>query len=525
MNNKNDLNQFNQGGTHSENPLGGIPMGNNNTVEEGETIKNDFVYSNRITLTPEIIKQYNLPKSLANKTVADATKFIDNKFKDRTDKISMTTKNGMLSKIAEAQEAMKPVEPTVNPEQNQMFLGGEMAGVDPTALTGVAGAANPAMSGISSATDAVTSLISGDNDQALRSGIKAGTTIAGTAIGGPIGGAIGGMVGDIAGSFVGAGKRKREADKLIRDNHIKAGSQFNNDFAYGGKMYAKGGPIVPDADMLEIEKLKRSGVDNTINNDLAITEGINLPKNNFDPVVAESIYQKDKLQKANLTQLGNTLGQAARYAPIAMNAYQLSQLEKPSYSKLNRLDQKFKPEYVDEKSLQNIANSELNNVSNSLTSATNGSTGALRNNLLGASLNRNKALSDAYMNTEAQNRQTNMSGQQFNAGINATNLQQDNLELDINDRNSAAYRNERSKYLSEIGNNIGDVGKEEVYKNIISKSMGYKWDGEYVKTSEGQVVTDPITGEPMTEERLKQMQSINNSKKALGGYLIKNKRK
>ena len=30
-----DLTQFNTGGLHSQNALGGIPIGNNNSVEEG----------------------------------------------------------------------------------------------------------------------------------------------------------------------------------------------------------------------------------------------------------------------------------------------------------------------------------------------------------------------------------------------------------------------------------------------------------------------------------------------------------
>ena len=77
--NNNQLTEFNVGNSHENNPLGGIPqgMGNNgviNTVEEGETKKNNFIYSNRITLTPQVIAQFNLPKSLSGKTAADATK-------------------------------------------------------------------------------------------------------------------------------------------------------------------------------------------------------------------------------------------------------------------------------------------------------------------------------------------------------------------------------------------------------------------------------------------------------------------
>jgi len=128
-----DLTQFNQGGLHSQNPLGGVPIGNNNSVEQGETKQDNFIYSNRIFLDGDIVSRYNLPKSLAGKSVADATKYIDNKFKGRNDKISQSTKNLMLSKIAEAQESMKPQEPEMEQQEfpqdtmidpSQMALGG-----------------------------------------------------------------------------------------------------------------------------------------------------------------------------------------------------------------------------------------------------------------------------------------------------------------------------------------------------------------------------------------------------------------
>ena len=121
------LTRFDEGKSHQENPLGGIPIGGNNSVEENETKQNNFIYSDRIYLDENIVSQYNLPKSLVGKSVADATKFIDNKFKGRNDKISQSTKNGMLSKIAEAQEAMKPQEPEIEQSQEGMIDPTQMA--------------------------------------------------------------------------------------------------------------------------------------------------------------------------------------------------------------------------------------------------------------------------------------------------------------------------------------------------------------------------------------------------------------
>ena len=46
------LNEFNGGGTHEQNPLGGIPVGNGNSVESGETelTSENYVFSDRLTL-------------------------------------------------------------------------------------------------------------------------------------------------------------------------------------------------------------------------------------------------------------------------------------------------------------------------------------------------------------------------------------------------------------------------------------------------------------------------------------------
>lgn len=575
----NELTQFNEGKSHEENPLGGIPVGGNNTVEQGETKNGSFVYSNRITLTPEIIRQYNLPKTLNNKTVAEATKIIDSKFKDRTDKISESTKQGMLSKIAEAQEAMKPQEPVISPEQNQMFLGGDTLEAD-------------LMPGAASATGALTSLVSGDTDGAVSGMTSSLGSIGGTAIGGPIGGMIGGALGTAVGGLINGIGDKKRAQNLANKEHIIASNKFKNDFAYGGKMYADGGPIVPDyikKNALDFQKfalnkdknaLPKFGADGSWGNEsnsayskygkdyssflsnsvdtegienlknlnkpstqfgthnklspeaqagLDITEGVNPKTNNFNQAKADEIYKNSKsrgLPKADLSKLGNTLGQAARYAPIAMNAYQLSQLEKPGYSRLNRLDQRFNPEYVDERSLQNIVSNETNNTVNALTGATNGSTGALRSNILGAGINKTKAMSDAYMKAEAQNRATNVQGQQFNAGINQANLNQDNLELDINDRNKAAYRNAKREYLTGIGEGIGDIGKEEIYKKIAVTTTGYNFLGKFMKenpnaTPEQALEAAKKAGVVVVDNTT----TTETTPKALGGYLFKNKRK
>ena len=188
---------------------------------------------------------------------------------------------------------------------------------------------------------------------------------------------------------------------------------------------------------------------------------------------------------------------------------------------MDRLGNRYKPEYVDETSLQNIANQTMNNTINAI-SQSGASEGQIRSSILGSQLQRTKALSDAYSNAAAQNRATNDRAQTFNLGVDQVNLQQSNTEKENFARDQAAYRNAKREYITGIGEGIGDIGKEQVQKKIIAKTTGYRWDGTYVKDTTGNIVTDPTTGKPMTEEKLKEIQSIKD-KKALGGYLIKNK--
>jgi hypothetical protein len=112
-----DLIRIESGGTHEENPIGGVPMGTDaegtmNTVEQGETILKDFVYSNRIKLPEDIDlkSEYNLPNALKGKTFAKASEIINNKFKEREDKVSLETKQVFLDRLASLQEELKQVE-------------------------------------------------------------------------------------------------------------------------------------------------------------------------------------------------------------------------------------------------------------------------------------------------------------------------------------------------------------------------------------------------------------------------------
>jgi hypothetical protein len=213
-------------------------------------------------------------------------------------------------------------------------------------------------------------------------------------------------------------------------------------------------------------------------------------------------------------------GNLARYAPIAANALQLAQLKKPQSERLDRLENRYKPEYVDEAQLQNIANQTMNNSVNAI-GQSGASQGQLRSSIIGSQLQRTKALSDSYGQAAAQNRATNDRAQTFNLGVDQVNLGQSTLEKDINARNQGAYDTEKSKLIGKIGENIGNVGTEQAYKKIALTTTGYSWLGEFQKmnpnaTKEETVIAAKKAGVTINDDKT-------TKKNALGGYLIKNK--
>ena len=108
----NGLLYVDNGGTHEKNPLGGIPVGFDqngtpNLVEEGETIWNDYVFSNRIKVPKAMFHTLGLGGAMKKGlTFADASKKLAKESEQRpNDPISMAGLEASLSKLAAVQEA------------------------------------------------------------------------------------------------------------------------------------------------------------------------------------------------------------------------------------------------------------------------------------------------------------------------------------------------------------------------------------------------------------------------------------
>lgn len=105
------ITEINAGGTHEENPNGGVqvgvdPEGTPNLVEEGEVIWDGYVFSNRIKVPKKVQEKYKLGTN-DNLTFADAVKYAARESKERpNDPISA---NGLVDSMQILQQEQETI--------------------------------------------------------------------------------------------------------------------------------------------------------------------------------------------------------------------------------------------------------------------------------------------------------------------------------------------------------------------------------------------------------------------------------
>jgi len=190
--------------------------------------------------------------------------------------------------------------------------------------------------------------------------------------------------------------------------------------------------------------------------------------------------------------VGQNYSELLRAAPIVSNGLSALNAERAPTRSLDRLDARYKKDPVDERILQNRVQNEANNTTRALASASNGSAGALRSNLLGSQLQKTNALSEAYMRADDSNRQENQNAQRFNSRNDTINLRQSNRESENADRNDAAFSNAKSALQAQFATDIGNFGKEKTNMKQVAEMFGYSWDGKYMIDKDGKKI-DPKT--------------------------------
>ena len=175
--------------------------------------------------------------------------------------------------------------------------------------------------------------------------------------------------------------------------------------------------------------------------------------------------------------------EALRYAPSLSNAMQLSNLKKPEQQGMDRLGNKYNEQLVDERGLQNTVQENVLNNRNALLSSSGGSGSSARANLLASQLQGGKVQSQAYQQAGEANRKENRAGQAFNKDTDKTNLSQSNLENRTNLELQAGYDSNKSKLIAQLGQDLGGIGKEEMFKKFPElMGLSYGAQGEHFRT-------------------------------------------
>lgn len=432
----------------------------------------------------ELIKEFNLPDYIKSaKSFSEASKMIMGKFDEREDPASKRTMNELMGRLRDAQEYIKAESlPNENLPTQDHALGGILQGI-----TGALGGSNGGDGGILKTGMNLVQSINGNNnsptgqqpDQGMSAvsgaldGAKMGMAF------GPLGAGVGALAGTVKGLFDG-GEAKEAWAKGNRESNAAYSNNVLNTYAYGGNM---------EPDPISGLNLKSlPGEDTGFDNTLAST---NLQPREGNPGFLQRFGNKANIMLGDAGEaIKNGFGKATdfasnnvdklRFAPAAINALELMNMEQAPETSLNRLDARYNPEYVDEQALQNTAREQYNNTAEALGSASGGSTSSLRSNILAAGLNRTKALDSAYSRAANINRGENRTAQQFNLGIDKANLAQDNLEIDIRARDKGAYETNRSAALARLGQDIGNIGKEAADRDIIEGLYGYDTKGNYL---------------------------------------------
>jgi hypothetical protein len=130
----NGVTEVNAGGTHEQNPLEGVPMGVDsqgtpNLVEEGEVIRNDYVYSNRLHPTEEMLKSVGLPTKYKKYTYAKIAEELSKESKERpNDPISLAGIDANFEKLKAIHEQSR-MEAQEKTEKNIFWPGGDTEGI------------------------------------------------------------------------------------------------------------------------------------------------------------------------------------------------------------------------------------------------------------------------------------------------------------------------------------------------------------------------------------------------------------
>lgn len=520
-----DLTKIQNGGTHEQNPNGGVPMGPNATVEEGETIAGNYVFSDRLKVNKTLAKEFNLPKKAIGKSFAEVSKMFEDT--DRSnDAIAKRGYKREINNLKQAQEAYKAVSQPAQPQAGMQI----MANGGPNKKGGIINSWN------SFYNIADPEHLAWKKQQELQS------------------------YRDAADSYVfppefnpAAGKQDRIISGNVNDEPFMSdnGNRFDFGFNLPGNIqpvqYQPSTPAVQQT-APAVQQTAQQTTSPTVKNTTptspttsttpstpANTTGLLeerilsrqgngqpalppeygtlaqqiLANNNFrGPRMANGQYSTNGIDPTIESATGvspNTTDNKdgdnnymkyatmARFAPVAADIANLAMLKKPDAkdTSMFNTDMTFDPNLIDLEQISRDVEAS-GNATRNLIRNTRGNQGSMMANLVGSQLQTDRAIGSTAVNVNAANNQelARVQGLELNQAMQNAGKQM--TVQDWNDRDLQNYEGLLMDSVGSVGQNIGAIGSEfmnmEMVKNLPS---GY-WTN-----MTGQVKYDPMTGKKL----------------------------
>ena len=482
----------------------------------------------------DIMSQFNLPKYLKGKTFAEASKALDDKFKDRNDTESISTMNELQERLRKAQEFVKKQQEMNSKPSVDFKKGGELEHSSSYNEGGEIITEGPGVGSIMGAATGAMKLVDMlENNNVDTSGRtsaeytdRLGNTAQGALSGAKVGGAIvpglGHAIGAIGGGLIGglSGPSDKDVTKAKANNlyaSMKSSRVQGSNVAKFGLDLSFLDDLPKDVDFMAMNDSEM--IDENLGKPLATPRvkamdlsGISAGIDSLSEKSPGSVMDMSGIEAAGLynpldehQELGaGSFGAKAknpsfsdkvrfgankilspenlRYAPAAMNISQLSNLEQPKDIAFGRSNRKYQQQLVDEQGLQNTVRQATASNRDAILSSAGGSSSKGRAALLASQLQGTKALSQAYQQAGAENRGEARAAQSFDQATEKFNIGQADKAKLTNLQRNAAYQTNRSKLLSQIGQDLGGIGQEELFKKYPELAgLGYDSKGRKIK--------------------------------------------
>jgi intein/homing endonuclease len=443
---------INKGGTHEENPFGGIAVsigenGEPNLVEEGEVRWDNYIFSNRLKVDPKATAKMGIPEeliglptTLTNKKFADAAMSLQKEAEERpADPISIRGRDAMLGRLQMSQELQKIKDEMAGKGTagNQFAMGGSMNYGDPPRTRYWGGITDPK-----------------DEDYV-------------------------GLV---------------EAEDSSRINPFYTNATLNDPFVSRFHSNMKGLLDKYKDNPLDVKSGNQTLYDRMINPRSPYEQYLPISWKKYPDATPGQDIKDRKGSWFKSDQFDNAL----RYAPVVANSGITAALaaQKPDKMELERMSYQpitdrmsYTP--MDREYYAGTIRQQANATARALMDSSAGNAGIAQAMLLANNRQAQESIGKGIFDMEKENMTRRDAAIAFNAEVNKfnaqqqmqadqINLQQSNNERDFNAKARAARRTAIYSGIGNIASNLGAIGKENFQAKTIRNTYGYDGrTGEY----------------------------------------------